>query len=109
MIQNERSIAVYNPEKQELIGVFKTPTMAAKYLMSGDIRYGCQRVRSALHSKGKTKATRINLKVAIRYANESQLLLLTDNDWWIHKDYPSVHQQRMEGMKFLNASSNLNV
>jgi hypothetical protein len=118
-IINDTPIALYNSEKLELVGIFKTKTIIGKYLYEG-IYEGVKsqtkssRVHVAISKKYQLRNTRFEFPVALRYANKKQIEILGDQDAVIFKDYPplilkgfhstrySLHKEHSVGRKTKN-------
>lgn len=93
MVDNTRTVALYDTEQKKLIGVFKSIVIASKYLFDNFQDKHISRVSNALNTKGKiVEGTIFNFPVAVRLANHAQILLLRNNACFINQEYP----QRMD-------------
>jgi hypothetical protein len=88
-IPNEgRPVALYNADKKELIGVFSSAKVADMYLYvtAKGGRGGV--VSSYLAQKKRIKNSIFGFPVAVRYANEAQLIVLSGQDSVVMDGYP---------------------
>lgn len=83
------NIALYNAEKQELIGIFSTNVLAARYLFpfGKQTQRGGGYITVALKRRGAVLSTDICKRVAVRPANEKQKEMLAGNDYVIINGY----------------------
>ena len=89
MISNQVAVALYNTEKKHLIGVFKSSKLASKYLFRSYKEVHADRINNALHAKGRVyEGIIFDYPVAVRPANQTQLLLLKDSACFINQEYP---------------------
>ncbi len=82
-------VAVYNSDKKELVGIFATQVLVGKYLFECGENYKSKKVNGALRYKSKLSNTIFDFKVSLRYANESQVSLLSEMDFVMMDGYPS--------------------
>ena len=95
----EASIALYNTQKKELIGVFRTFAVAARYVFSEASTWNSSRMWNAYSLKTKLhKHTIFNFPVAVRTANEKCMELLGGKDVYITDGYPRMSTRKMEGV-----------
>jgi len=90
-IDQSTPCAVYNVEKAELVGIFKTITLASKYV------YGTPKENSmsaVIRKKSKIRKynNKLNLVITARYANQKQIDELGDKNWIIKPGYPMFQQ-----------------
>jgi hypothetical protein len=95
----EASIALYNTNKKELIGVFRTFAVASRYVFSEASNWNSNRIWNAYHLRGKLhKNTIFDFPVAVRIANEKCLELLGNKDIYINDGYPKMSIRKKEGV-----------
>ena len=75
-------IKLYNADKKEPIGIFKTTTMASMYLYL--VKQKSRYLIRALKSKSTLRNTRFDFPVAVRLSKEN-----TDVDQQVYGEYPS--------------------
>ncbi len=85
---NVRAIALYNTEKQELMGIFSRISYAVKYLFKASSDTDQRRVYRALLSKAKIEGTEFEFPVAVRYASKIHIELLDGKEFKIMGNYP---------------------
>lgn len=96
-------IAVYNCDKKNVIGLFNSFTLAARYLFNDPIK--ARNLNSGLRLK--CRVTTPIAKVAVRACNEEQRKELGDNDFIILNDYPMPVCGQMKGYTGLENFRNL--
>jgi hypothetical protein len=88
MLHNDTNVSLYNTDKKELIGIFRTIELASKYLFNLPIEKGSRRLRDRLKSKTKiTELTNFDFPVCIRMASETQKEMLGFKECLIMGDY----------------------
>lgn len=95
-INQECPLAAYNTVKKELMGIFRNPIMAGRYLFTESTEGG-RRVSYSFRTKYKMNTTIFEHPVAIRRANEKQLIVLNDLDYVIMPGYPEANAHKMAG------------
>jgi hypothetical protein len=77
-ISDNRPLVLYDADRQKAIGIFRSQSLATKYLFPG----GTKRfsVNHALLKKIRIKNSDLKTTIAVRYANPEQLLLLGENE-----------------------------
>lgn len=96
---NPRAIAVYNPEKKELVGIFRSGSIAARYLKPLKERgKTATRILHCADNRYRMHDTIIG-DVAIRYANAQQVEFLKNNTKrglsWINEGYPKFNDEKI--------------
>jgi len=82
-------VAIYNADKKELVGVFKTMKICSKYIFEGVERnYHQAKLHDHVREKFYIQNTRFDFTVAIRVANAKQLERLKDDPLFIERNYP---------------------
>jgi len=89
-LDNTNPCAVYNADKKELIGLFKSRGCAAKYIFGhrntsfiGDVSYAISRKYNLT-----PKTTKHPFKIAVRDLSDKQKELLGDKTYQMFNDYP---------------------
>jgi hypothetical protein len=96
-ISNEKPIALYNADKQELIGVFDRPFRAAYFLFGSTVKITKGgHVVDAIHKKYRIGVSVFDFPVSARYANEDQVTLLGGKEYFITDSYIDT----IKGKKF---------
>jgi hypothetical protein len=90
MEQDNHVLSVYNPEKQELIGIFKGSTICAMYLFGDSTKSLLSKVYKTAMRNGKTFSDKLNMKVAVRIAKIDQKERLETKDFLIENGYPAA-------------------
>lgn len=90
-------IAIYNCEKKELIGLFKTVTFATRYLFNGAGGKKINSIMYALNSRRKITNSSFNFSIAVRACTQEQKDLLSNHDFIIVNDYPKPPLWQMKG------------
>ena len=87
---DQKPVALYNCDKQELVGVFMTTQLAGKYLFPiGKTSQRVNRVAENLRTKRRIiKETIFDFPVAVRYANDLQVEMMQDKVFFIAPGYP---------------------
>lgn len=96
-IGNERAITVYNADKQEVVGIFSTPTLVMKYLWAKQKTKKPSYLFHYLHKKTQVKKTIFDFKVVVRYANQEQIEKLGEEDYIILNNYYEPPKVSMGG------------
>lgn len=86
-------IAAYSCEKKELIGLFKSPVLVARYFFTDPIKSA--NVREALKKRSKMGTT--VGKIAVRACNEYQKKQLGGKEFVILNNYPQPICKQMQG------------
>jgi len=96
-----RPIALYNTEKKELFAIFRYKNHVARYIFEKYDCYKSQRIEESLSRLGCiSKGTIFNFKVTLRYANDKQIEMLGDSDYFILYGYPEPIKTRMKNNIF---------
>ncbi len=84
-VDNSTPCAIYNAEKKELIGLFKSRTLAAKYLgVKKQMVYN-----SIANNDGiRASSNPLNVRLAARNVNPAQRELLGDKVYLMFNNYP---------------------
>jgi hypothetical protein len=93
--ENNTAITLYNPKKQELIGIFQTASMAARYLFADSVK--ARTVYSAATRKGRVQGTKLGYDVAVRFASEKHRADLGDKPYLVIRGYPDADPRSMGG------------
>ena len=89
MEDNSRAVSLYDTEKKQLIGVFKSIEISAKYLFTTYNDKKSARLSHSLSRKHKLlEGTIFDFPVAIRVANQTQIELLSNKGCYIVEEYP---------------------
>jgi hypothetical protein len=96
IINHDREVAIYNADRQELIGIFRTPSLVARYIFNEFAKGKVNRVTNALSRKTKIMDTKFDFYIACRYASAEQLQLL-DGDYTILNGYDQPLKSSMKG------------
>lgn len=97
LIRNEKPIAIYNCNEKECIGIFKQPSLVARYLFTaGRKEVIVAKVTYALRRKTRISDV-LSFPVAIRYCNELQLKQLGNKEYIILSKYKEPSTQKMKG------------
>lgn len=98
-IINERPVVIYNSEKQEVIGIFKTPLLAGRYLFPANEtnHFKSQNILKAANRSGKISNSKFQFDVAVRYAKDNHIELLQDNFFVILPGYSQPEKSQMKG------------
>lgn len=93
-------IALYNTDKKELIGVFKSLALASRYVFNEVSTWNNSRIWNAHAYKTRLyKNTKFKFPIAVRLANEKQALMLGNKQVIILNNYPAMPSYRIQGMK----------
>ena len=86
-VDNSTPCAIYNAEKKELIGLFKSRTLAAKYL-GGKVSKSM--ISTSISNKDGIRASSnpLNVRLAARNVNPAQRELLGDKPYLMFNNYP---------------------
>lgn len=93
------SVVLYNTQKKEMMGIFRTLAIASRYVFSELSTWNNSRIwnayayRTKLHIK-----TNFDFPIAVRMANEKQLEKLGKNDVVIFEGYPKMKNHRVKGV-----------
>jgi hypothetical protein len=100
-INNFSCITIYNIEKKEPIAIFDSYSNANRYLFENNKNpeSSYRKIWYAHQSKKKLKTDRFDFIVCFRTANDIQLKLLNDMDWYIYPDYPIPIEIKMKGFR----------
>lgn len=98
-INNDRPIALYNCEKKELIGLFKSQVLVSMYLYK-ERRHN---IYASLKNKWKMKNTVFDFPVAARWCNNQQVNLLGSENYKILNGYYEPHYYQMKQFDFCKA------
>ena len=97
-----RVTAIYNADKQELIGIFSTMAIASKYLFG--FKKSGKFLTDRVKLKIKIKNSLLGCNIAIRYANEKQKEIIGNKLYIIlNKDYPEMKSNLLKGSTDLRA------
>lgn len=105
-IENNQPVAVYNADKQQLIGIFKSKTLISKYLNPNYPEKSGRFILDGLKRKiAKPAQEDMNLKckLAFRYASDQQVAMLGTGDFYIAEGYP----QLKKGTGFVDTKASL--
>ena len=92
-----RPVAIYNTVKKEVIGVFETQSLLARYLFPPLTNHTSALVGRSLLYKGRILKSIFPFPVATRYANESQIKLLNGGGYVTMEGYPIANYSKMKG------------
>lgn len=92
----EIQVTLYNSVNQQIIGIFKNPTIAGRYLYPHKLHRRCN-IFQALKNKGKILKSRFDFSVAVRYASDIHLEMLGDEKYKIINDYPPMSEKQAQG------------
>lgn len=90
-------ITAYNTEEKEVIGIFSTSAMAARYLLKEATNHKNCLIYNAAKRKGCLLKTVFNFRVAIRFSNEKQIEMMNGEEYLIINGYPEPHHTKMKG------------
>jgi hypothetical protein len=89
MEDNSKTISLYDTEKKQLLGVFKSIELSARYLFTNHSERHTSRMHHALSRKHKiSHETIFDFPVAIRISNQAQKDLLGNKSCHIIQEYP---------------------
>lgn len=92
-------ISIYNTEKKEFIGVFINYAVAARYVFNEKSTWNHNRIWHAFALKSRLKKNTIfDFPIAVRAANDKQIELLGDADYYISEPYPKFRLRKSEGV-----------
>lgn len=84
----DAKIAVYNAEKQELVGVFNNARLAAKFIYNNEIYpKDTAKIYCAAARSSKIKDKPMGFKMAFRFASKKQINLLDGEVQYITDKY----------------------
>lgn len=89
-IAHDRPIALYNSDVPELMGVFRHPIHATKYIFGKQARERASYIGTSIRQKARLLNTIFPHPVAARFANDTQMILLGDLDFHITEKYPQI-------------------
>lgn len=98
---NDSPVTIYNCTKQEIIGIFRTQSLAGRYLYStkGSSLRGSN-ISVALLRKQRLLNTRFDFPVAVRRCNQTQNELLNGGMFLILNNYPQPKHNEMKGFEY---------
>jgi len=96
-IADDRPIAVYNCDKKELIGIFRTVTLTGRYLFPHYFGHKVRTIYYCILHKSNPRDTIFNFRVAVRRISREQEKLIGDADYIIVGNYPQPKQIQMNG------------
>jgi hypothetical protein len=86
-VDNSTPCAIYNAEEKKLIGLFKSRTLAAKYI-GGNVSKGMISSSIANNDGIRASSNPFNVRLAARNINPAQRELLGDKVYLIFNNYP---------------------
>lgn len=106
VINQDQSVVLYNAEKQEIVGIFKTQGLTARYIfpLIGSTR--TRRICDTLKLKTRICNSDLGFKVALRFAKNEQLEILGDKDYVILNGYKEPNKIFMAG--YNDSAMNMN-
>lgn len=96
MTKDQTAIAVYNSDRKELVGIFCSGVLCAKYLFKQTSTRFKTKIWNGLRDKNKIKETVFDFNVVLRRANESQISELSDFCYIIRDGYEPPCAQFMQ-------------
>ncbi len=104
-MENNRPVALYNTEKQELFAVFSTQTLAGKYIFPCEINNKAEIICASMKRKLKIGRTIFSFKVAARHASKEQIELMAGNKFYIKDGYEIPKSNLMKGCTILSETT----
>lgn len=95
-------IALYNPDKKELMAIFASTSMAASYIFGQFDGQARERLQRRLSDKFRISDSRFGHPVAVRHASNRQVEMLGQKHGIIFEGYPPVKLINIGGIKYTN-------
>lgn len=94
---DNRPIALYNTDKQELIGIFAKLIYICKYVRRENTQRSYTMLHDSLEHKRVTRKTIFDFGITMRFANTEQIAELGDKKVVIRKGYPIADKYLLQG------------
>jgi hypothetical protein len=102
----ETIVCLYNTDKKELIGIFKSLAIAKRYIFNEDSKWNNNRIFNAYAKRSRLHKNIIfDFPVAVRMARENHVALLGEKEIYISDGYPGIGKRKISGVlscKFKN-------
>lgn len=95
IIEHSGVIKVYNADKQELVGIFRTPSLVARYIYKDYSAHRAGNINGALSNKSRIKNSDMGFVVAVRRGLDFKLP--DEKDFLIFNGYPEPVLSKMKG------------
>lgn len=110
VVNQDQSVVMYNADKQEIVGIFKTQGLTARYIFPLGTGGRNRRICDTFKLKTRIANSDHGFKIALRFAKPEHIELLGDKDYIILNGYKEPNKVSMGGytstsLSFIKESS----